>query len=104
MLFDDVGAGALTAADAGWTFDLPCTVTDATITAADETPADAWVWQASDDGREWRDIATTHRQALPAERTTPFTFAEPVTARMLRVHATAAPLALRQIELFDLSR
>lgn len=104
VLFDDVGAGALTAADAGWTFDSPCTVTDATITTADETPADAWVWQASDDGREWRDIATTHRQALPAERTTPFTFAEPVTARMLRVHATAAPLALRQIELFDLSR
>ncbi|MFJ4046129.1 GH92 family glycosyl hydrolase [Microbacterium sp. NPDC089987] len=104
LLFDDVGAGALTAADAGWAFDSPCTFTDVTITAADETPADAWVWQASDDGQQWRDVATTHREPLPADRTTPFTFAKPVTARMLRVHATAAPLALRQIELYDLSR
>jgi len=103
VLFDDSGDLALGVTDAGWAFPAPRTVTDVTLTAARDTAHTAWVWQASDDGRTWHDIATTHRESLPADRTTPFTFAEPVTARMLRVHATAGALTLRQIELFDLA-
>lgn len=99
VLFDD----AATATDAGWVFPEARTVTDVTLTAAADVPAAAWTWQSSDDGVQWQDLATTHDEALPAERTTPFTFTAPVTARMLRVHA-AAPLALRQLELFDLAR
>ncbi|WP_336644497.1 GH92 family glycosyl hydrolase [Microbacterium sp. USHLN186] len=104
VLFDDTGVGAVSTADAGWVFGSPCRVTDVTLTALEDTPADAWVWQASDDGVQWREVAATHRESLPADRITPFTFAQPVVARMLRVHATSAPLALRQIELYDLSR
>ncbi|MEV7619559.1 glycoside hydrolase domain-containing protein [Microbacterium sp. NPDC089321] len=102
-LFDDAGAEALAVADAGWAFPAPRTVTDVTLTAGEPAAEGDWLWQASDDGRTWRELATTHREPLPAERTTPFTFAEPVTARMLRVHATARALTLRQIELFDLA-
>ena len=101
VLFDDSGTGTATATDAGWVFDAPRTVTDVTITTAVDAPAEGWSWQASDDGELWRDIPTTHREALPADRTTPLRFMEPVTARMLRLHASA-PIALRQLELFDL--
>ncbi|RAX44254.1 alpha-1,2-mannosidase [Arthrobacter sp. AQ5-06] len=103
-LFDDGVAPdtALTAASAGWVFDRPRTVTDVTLTAAADAPADAYVWQASDDGENWRDVATTHCEPLIAGRTTPFAFAEPVTARTLRVRALNDPVTLRQLELFDL--
>ena len=101
-LFDDAGSTTVETADVGWVFPERRTVTDVTLTAATETAEGAWRWQASDDGIRWRDVTTTHTEALPADRTTPFTFAAPVTARMLRVNA-ATHLALRQIELFDLA-
>ncbi|MCC3267595.1 GH92 family glycosyl hydrolase [Arthrobacter gengyunqii] len=103
-LFDDGAASetALRTASAGWVFSQTSTVTDVTITAAADTAADAYVWQTSDSGKKWRDVATTHREMLIAGRTTPFTFAEPVTARMLRVRAVNEPVTLRQLELFNL--
>ncbi|MFD5214406.1 glycoside hydrolase domain-containing protein [Microbacterium sp. NPDC058345] len=104
VLFDDGAAThtAVSAASAGWMFDRPHRVTDVTITAACNAPDDAVAWQASDDGETWRDVATTHREPLIADRTTPFQFAVPVTARMLRVRARSASVTLRQLELFDL--
>ncbi len=103
-LFDDTGETAArlgTGEVAGWRFPASQRVTDVTITAAADLPASALVWDASDDGIRWVEIVTTHAEPLRADRTTPFTFAAPVTARMLRVRATA-PASLRQIELFDL--
>ena len=105
-LFDDGAAleTALTAVSAGWIFEQARTVTDVTITAAADTAADAYVWQASDTGENWYDVVTTHRESLITNRTTPFTFVEPLTVRGLRVRAVNEPLPLRQIELFDLSQ
>lgn len=104
VLFDDGAATgtAVRTASAGWIFDQARRVTDVTITAAADAVAGALAWQASDDGESWRDIATTHTEPLLADRTTPFTFTEPVTARMLRVCGRAASVSLRQLELFDL--
>lgn len=106
FLFDDGAASAtgLDTTSAGWVFDQPRPVTDVTITTATDTPADAYVWQASDDGKEWRDVTTTHNEPLVAGRTTPFAFTEPPTAHMLRVRALRGPIALRQLELFNLER
>lgn len=103
-LFDDSAAAGshVMVMSAGWAFDEVRSVTDVTITAAADTAADAYVWEAGDSDGDWREIATTHREPLLSDRTTPFTFAEPVTARRLRVRAVNGPLTLRQLELFDL--
>ncbi|GAT71740.1 alpha-1,2-mannosidase [Microbacterium sp. HM58-2] len=103
-LFDDRGETAVALAageSAGWKFRAPTKVTEVSMTAAAEAPADAVVWESSDDGVRWAAVPTTHSEALHADRTTPFAFTRPVTARMLRVRAVA-PLALTQLELFDL--
>jgi hypothetical protein len=83
-------------------FNDPTTVTDVTVTAAIEADSSAFVWESSDDGERWDVIATTHREALRPDRTTPFTLTTPATARMLRLRAVV-PLELRQLEFFDLS-
>lgn len=105
-LFDDGdsgGAVALAAGEwSGWRFPAPCTVTDVTVTAAEQASAGAWIWEASDDGSAWRPVPTTHDETLSPDRTTPFAFSAPVVARMLRVRALA-PLVLGQLELFDLT-
>ena len=76
-------------------------MTDVTVTPAEEVSAGALIWEASDDGAQWDAVPMTHTESLIADRTTPFALTRPVTARMLRVRA-AAPLALNQLELFDL--
>ncbi len=105
-LFDDGASGqavALAAGEwAGWRFPAPRAVTDVTMTAAQAAAAGSWIWEASDDGSEWRPVPTTHTEPLIPDRTTPFAFPAPVVARMLRVRALA-PLALGQLELFDLT-
>ncbi|MEU6861194.1 glycoside hydrolase domain-containing protein [Glycomyces sp. NPDC046736] len=102
IVFDDgqSGASVSLAPDdwAGWDFERSVRVTDVTVTAESDGE---FVWEASDDGTRWRPLTTTHTEALHADRTTPFTFAEPVEARMLRVRAVSA-LSLRQLELFNL--
>ncbi|WP_102193394.1 glycoside hydrolase domain-containing protein [Microbacterium aurantiacum] len=103
-LFDDAADSPVSLApgdSAGWRFGEPRRVTDVTLTAAAETPEHALTWEASDDGISWRVVTTTHHEPLLADRTTPFTFTAPVSARMLRVRATDA-VDLRQLELFDL--
>ncbi|MFB9660279.1 glycoside hydrolase domain-containing protein [Glycomyces mayteni] len=103
-LFDDGASGSVTELSsgdwAGWRFPEPRRVSDATVTAGEDTAA-GLIWEASDDGRAWTPVATTHAEALSADRTTPFSFAEPVATAMLRVRALA-PVSLRQLELFDL--
>ncbi|MFC4334219.1 glycoside hydrolase domain-containing protein [Salininema proteolyticum] len=107
-LFDDGASGSrvqLAPGDwAGWRFDEPGRITDVTVTTApgDDTAASALVWESSDDGVAWREVPTTHVEALRGDRTTPFAFVEAVTARMLRVRAVEA-CGLRQLELFDLA-
>lgn len=105
-LFDDGASAAAIALDvgewAGWRFRAPCTVTDVTLTTAQPAAAGEWIWEASDDGIEWRPAPTTHAERLLPDRTTPFTFGTPVVARMIRVRALA-PLMLGQLEFFDLA-
>ncbi|MEU5154097.1 GH92 family glycosyl hydrolase [Glycomyces sp. NPDC021274] len=103
-IFDDGASGARTVLApsdwVGWRFAAARRVTDVSVTTAEDA-ADALVWEASDDGLAWRALPTTHIEALHADRTTPSTFAEVVTARMLRVRAVAT-ISLHQLELFDL--
>ena len=105
-LFDDGASGqavALAAGEwAGWRFPAPRAVTDVTMTAVQAAAAGSWIWEASEDGSEWRPVPTTHTEPLIPARTTPFALETPVVARMLRVRAVA-PLALAQLELFDLA-
>lgn len=103
-LFDDGASGSRTVLVPGdwigWSFEAAQRVSDATVTTAEDA-GEALVWEASDDGIGWHALPTTHTEALHADRTTPFTFAEAVTARMVRVRAIA-PVSLHQLELFDL--
>jgi len=105
-LFEDGASPTELALDegewAGWRFPVARTVTDVTLTAAQPAAAGAWIWEASDDGTEWRPVPTTHAERLLPDRTTPFTFATPVVARMIRVRALI-PLLLGQLEFFDLT-
>lgn len=103
-LFDDRSTLPVALAEgewAGWRFAELRRVSDATLTAARETPEGAVEWQYSDDGETWIPAATTHLESLPAGRTVPFSFAEPFVARAVRVRASA-PVVLAQLELFDL--
>ncbi|MEU6250565.1 GH92 family glycosyl hydrolase [Glycomyces sp. NPDC047010] len=103
-LFDNGASGSLMELSpgdwAGWQFPEPRRVSDVTVTAGEDAAA-CLAWEASEDGVTWAAIPTTHTEALQADRTTPFSFTEPVKARMLRVRALA-PVSLRQLELFDL--
>lgn len=106
VLFDDGadadGGVALAAGEtAGWLFEQPVSVTDVTVTCVADVAAGSLHWQAADDEGAWQDIPTTHTERLPADRTTPFRFAETVTARKVRIRASA-PVVLRQLELFAL--
>ncbi|MEU5870791.1 GH92 family glycosyl hydrolase [Glycomyces sp. NPDC047369] len=104
LLFDDGASGSrvdLAAGDwAGWRFPAARRVSDVTVTAHEDSSA-RLVWEASDDGVAWTEVPTTHAEPLLPDRTTPFAFAEPVTAVSLRLRALD-PLALRQLECFDL--
>lgn len=97
----DRGVRLTAGAWAGWAFPQPTRVTDVTVTAVDAAAADALVWEASDDGSSWRHVTVTAPRELLPDRTTPFRFAEPVTAHFLRVR-TPRSTRLRQLELFDL--
>ena len=99
---DPDGACALAAGQwVGQDFGAPRLVTDLTLTMLAATDPDAFVVEHSDDGATWRRTDTTHRESLPANRTTPFQVAEPPVARYWRVRART-PIPLRQLELFDL--
>jgi len=106
-LFDDGAAwgdhGTLLRAGAwaGWVFPEPTRVTDVTVTVVDAAGAGALRWETSDDGSSWSEVSVTAPQALLPDRTTPFRFAEPVTACFVRVQAMDA-VRLRQLELLDL--
>ena len=76
-------------------------MTDLTLTVLDAADLGSAVVEHSNDGATWQKAATTHREPLPANRTTPFQFTEPMTARYWRVRAHT-PLRLRQLELFEL--
>ena len=106
VAFDD-GAdpgGACTLAAGHWVgqdFGTPRRVTDLTLTVLDAADLGSAVVEHSNDGATWQKAATTHREPLPANRTTPFQLTEPMTARYWRVRAHT-PLRLRQLELFEL--
>ena len=105
-LFDD-GVAGLPAAVVpagewvGQAFPEPRRVTDLTVTGAEAVEAGAFEVEWSADGDAWLPVATTHREPLPANRTTPFTLSRSVVARCWRWRATV-PLVLVQLELFDL--
>lgn len=84
----------------GQDFGTPVRVSDLTITVLDAAAPDCLVVEHSDDALVWRQASSTHREALPANRTTPFQLARPVTARHWRLRARTAA-RLRQLELFD---
>lgn len=85
----------------GQDFGVPQRVTDLTLTTLQAVGSDALVAECSDDGLTWREAPTTHREPLPANRTTPFQLVNPIVARHWRLRA-ARPVQLRQLELFDL--
>ncbi|MEV7610517.1 GH92 family glycosyl hydrolase [Microbacterium sp. NPDC089320] len=87
---------------AGWRFAEPQTVTDVTVTVIGTAPSRALVWEFLDADGSWTAAQTTHHDRLPADRTTPFTFAESVVTPAIRVR-TEAEVTVRQLELFDLS-
>lgn len=104
-LFDD-GAAALPVplGRDGWVgqaFPEPRRVSDVTVTAAAAAGAASFEVERSEDGAAWLPVATTHREPLRTDRTTPFALSAPVVARFWRVRANE-PLALLQLELFDL--
>ncbi|MFT4225040.1 glycoside hydrolase domain-containing protein [Micropruina sp.] len=85
----------------GQDFGAPKRVTDLTVTSLDATDSDVFVIEHSEDGLVWQEAPATHHELLPANRTTPFQLATPVSSRYWRVRVTA-PLRLRQLEFFDL--
>lgn len=106
LAFDD-GAGSdahcalASGAWVGQDFGTPRRVTDLTLTVLDAADSAGFTVEHSDDGLVWVAAATTHREPLPADRTTPFQLATAVVARFWRTRATA-PTRLRQVEFFDL--
>lgn len=101
---DQEGCCVLAAGDwIGQDFGARQPVTDLTLTTLDAADADAFVVEHSEDGLEWHRAITTHREPVPANRTTPFQMAKPAFATCWRVRATV-PTRLRQLELFDLDR
>ncbi len=85
----------------GQDFGVPRRVTDLTVTTLDPADAHCFVVEHSEDGLVWQQASATHHEPLPANRTTPFQLATPVSRRYWRVRVTA-PLRLRQLEFFDL--
>ncbi|MFT4297345.1 MAG: glycoside hydrolase family 92 protein [Micropruina sp.] len=84
----------------GQDFGTPHQVTDLTVTTLDAAAGDWFTVEHSDNGLSWREASTTHREPLPANRTTPFQLAIPTSARYWRLRAVT-PVRLRQLELFD---
>lgn len=110
ILFDDAGACAV-ALEPGewveWRFDAPQRVTDLTVTAHAAVPSRSLAVEASEDGTTFAEVPVTHEEELLPDRTTPFTLACPVEARVVRLvargHVAPLPVALRQLELFALT-
>lgn len=103
-LFDDEASTEVSLAPGqwvGWRFDEPAPVTDVTVTAAREAAIGALVWEASVDGETFVTVSTTHDEALPTNRTTPFRIENSERWRVIRLSSTV-PLKLSQIELFAL--
>ena len=83
-----------------WDLDRPVRVTDVTLTAAEPVPLGSWGWRGLTD-RGWRPLHPGHAEDLLADRTTPFRLREATPLRAVRLVAHW-PVALRQVELFDL--
>lgn len=106
-LFDDgapAGAAGVTLRPGdgvGWRFPVPTAVSDVTVTAVTAAAAGAWHWEVEGPDDTWLRAPLTHAEALPADRTTPFTFAARTVTPAIRLCADAE-VTIRQLELFDL--
>lgn len=85
----------------GQAFEAPVPVADVTVTVVDGVAAGAFVIESSADGETWQGVALSHDEALPANRTTPFTLIDVESALQWRLRAQFR-LTLRQLELFNL--
>ena len=85
----------------GWRFPSPRALTDITVTSCEPAAAGALRWEMEGADGGWHVLATTHREDLAPDRTTPFTLETRVVTSAVRVRAEAE-VTLRQVELFDL--